>query len=292
MTGKSALATLRQLPPLSELMLCYCERPTAMLRELASDSHFSSLRHLGLERSGGHYLPLLAESRVLEKLRSLDLYQCGINASSVGELSRSHFRLRSLLLNNNTIGPQGARVIASSAAYQQLDVLGLYNNKLGPDGCEALASSPQLKKLGSLDLRKNSIGQGIEAFAAQEALPALHTLMLVGNKLDAKGLAALCQRRGLRTLNLQHTRLEDDAIEVLVEADAFCRDLRELNLRSNHKLTDESAFRLARCESLQHLRELNVNGTKIGRSGIAALRKSPQLANAVIYAKNKRLTHA
>lgn len=287
---------LGRLPPLRALAVSHCGDSVELVRALASDERFSPLRRLSLEY--GHHnrrsdeLELLARSEVLAGLRELDLYTYGLTAEHVRHLADARFRLRSLLLNDSALGADGARALSDSPAFSELEVLGLYNNGLEGEGVAALAGSPHLGKLASLDLRSNRIGQaGAEALGTATGLPSLRALILVGNSLDAGAMAALCGPGlvGIQELNLQHTRLTDEAIEALVAATDICRGLRQLSLRSN-KLTDASARRLAGCADLAGLVELNLNNNKgVGKAGIDALRASPHLAHATVYVGNKAL---
>jgi len=291
-----AVGLLDRLPPLRALAVSHCGDSVELVRALAEGERFAPLRSLSLEY--GHHnrrsdeLELLARSEVLAGLRELDLYTYGLSAEHVRQLADARFRLRSLLLNDSALGVDGARALCDSPAFGELEVLGLYNNGLEGEGVAALAGSPHLGKLTSLDLRSNRIGRvGAEALGQASGLPSLRSLALVGNSLDAASVAALCGPglTGVQELNLQHTRLTDEAIEALVAAPDVCRGLRQLSLRSN-RLTDASARLLAGCAGLAGLVELNLNNNKgIGKAGIDALRASPHLAHATIYVGNKAL---
>jgi uncharacterized protein (TIGR02996 family) len=294
--GQEAPALLDQLPPLRALAVGQCDDAVDLVRAVGSDERFASLRALSLEygyaQRQREELELLAGSQVLAGLRELDLYRYALSADQARVLTGARFALRSLLLNDSELGAEGAKMLADSPACDGLEVLGLYNNGLEGEGVAALAGSSHLGRLTSLDLRSNRIGRnGAEALGTARGLPALRTLLLVGNSLDPQAVAALCGPglTGVQELNLQHTRLTDEAIEALVAATDFCRGLRQLSLRSN-KLTDASADRLAQCADLAGLVELNLNNNKgIGKAGLEALRASPHLAQATIYLGNKAL---
>ena len=268
------------------------------VRAIATASHFSQLRELSLERgsaqdSVSQEVDSLANCSTLGSLETLDLYKYGLETNDVRSLAGGRFSLRRLLLNRSEIGPDGARELASSEAFRQLEELGLYENGLEADGAAALANSAHLGCLRSLDLRSNRIrSAGAAALGQATGLPSLRTLVLVGNTLDAEAIAGLLGPGlpNLTELNLQHTRIDDDAVDALLAATDTCRRLAALNLRSN-KLTDRSAQRLAACADLSGLSVLNLNGNRaITEEGAAALSRSAHLADAAIHVGGKRLT--
>jgi len=98
--------------------------------------------------------PWFAALTVLD-LSDNDLRRVGI-ASLTGSVSR--IKLRSLMLDGNQLGDEGARAVADAPRFRRLRELSLSRNRIGPEGAESLMGSPHLKDLTRLDLGLNPIG--------------------------------------------------------------------------------------------------------------------------------------
>jgi hypothetical protein len=95
-------------------------------------------------------------SPYLTNLVSLELDSNALPAAVVGVLEAAMgnlTRLRELWLGGNRLGDEGARHLARSTAFGQLQVLDLSHNGLHPTGAVAFAESPRLTGLARLILK-------------------------------------------------------------------------------------------------------------------------------------------
>jgi uncharacterized protein (TIGR02996 family) len=151
---------------------------------------------------------LVAGSRLLEGLTSLDLTDCELGAAGVRSLSRAGALdgLTSLKLGYTGCGDEGVAALADAPGSGRWSVLALCNNGIGPAGAGAIASSPRLGRLTHLDLSRNPLGdEGARLLAHSPNLPVLTHLALAGCGIGDRGGVAFAdssQRAALRELNL------------------------------------------------------------------------------------------
>lgn len=270
-----AVKTLREELPVKELFALISRLPIlhsytmgfwssaddqlTAIGSVANDQCFNGLQHLSLQ--GLHVEDVLAHTELLGKseglraLGSLDLYDWRMPADALTGLVNAKFRPHTLLLNRNEIGAEGAQILAADETWEKTKTLGLFNNGIGPAGVTAITTSKTFRRLESLDLRSNRIGEaGAQALGEAKSLGKLEHLVLVGNTLKPEALAGLCGPglKNLKDLNLQNTRLTDEAIDAMVAAKDFPAQLRRLNLASN-KLSGQSIKRLAESAAFANL---------------------------------------
>lgn len=266
-------ALVERLPPLrrfaARLANLFEERAQLeALRAVAEDPRFATrLAELSLDLPFGEdvdrtpFTAILGQSRHLAGLGLLDLYSWGMRARALAGFERAHFRPHTLLLNRNAIGAEGVEALAASETWRRLRALGLYNNELGADGVGALARSETFAQLVSLDLRSNRIGeQGARALGEASHLGRLETLRLVGNTLRPAAAAALLGPGlpALANLDLQNTRLSDEAVAAMAAVRSFRGRPRQLNLASN-QLTEAALRALAGAPWARELQVLVVD---------------------------------
>ena len=154
--------------------------------------HFSTKEHFTDD--------ITVEVKNLEDLKTLittsdykdsKWYKRGIDTIKNVLFTSSIKNLKSLDLNNNSIGDGGAKALAG-ALHNNTSLLGLYlaNNNIGVDGAKALAGALQNKtSLRNLSLSSNSIGDdGAKALAgALHNNTSLNTLSLGSNSIGVDG---------------------------------------------------------------------------------------------------------
>lgn len=229
-----------------------------------------------------------------ENLLAIRLWSCNIGddgAVAIGDLFRnggSSIRIAMLELQDNNIGPQGAKSLGSSlgkSGYGLLTRLVLDNNiTLGANGgqgcielCKGLSTNCSIKKLslGHCKLPPQS-GHGLARVLGNKG-SALEDLHLPHNDLGPDGLLAISQvlkkNSTLKRLNLFDNKLgekfdsehkctgeEDDdgsqsTFNVLAEALAVNTSLEFLDIDQNHmNLPDVEALK----ESLSQNKTLSV----------------------------------
>lgn len=282
------------------------------LRELFQSSHLPRLTHLNIAQTRSYRmqraspLPILAESRLLRQLRSLDisahddsfglqhllshslegsqLQALYLHDTSIPEpvmevlVSSPHLRtLRILDVGQTSVGGRCLQMLAESPNLAGLTRLNLASSNLRDDGAKTLAQSPYLRSLKQLDLSGNGIGgPGLQAFAASANFQRLRTLHLGGNFIGAESVRALTQSSDLtqlRELDLRDAYLEEDSARALAESPNLAL-LRKLLLAKN-LLGDGGARLLAQSPHLKRLSVLDLNDNRIGKAGAEALAAAP-----------------
>src|SRR5262249_30989884 len=104
-------------------------------------------------------IAVLARHSVVAQLGSLDLSACGMQPDGLRHLlGASLERLVMLRLNANSLGDEGARLLAQAPALVGLRTLELRGNGITDAGAQALGKSPYLHHLMRLDLGENALG--------------------------------------------------------------------------------------------------------------------------------------
>jgi len=281
------------------------------LHELFQSSRLPRLTILNVSgnRSSGAELAsplrILAESRLLGQLRSLDLSEYvhpGVLTGLLDSLREAHLetlhlrgisaesadaakladsphlaKLATLDLRMNSLGAEGAQALAGSPYLGSLTNLDLSFNNLRDSGARAIAESPYLTRLSVLGLARNDMGgPGLKALAASANLSHLATLNLAGNFIGPDNVQALAQSPSLsrlRLLDLSDAHLEGDSAHVLAASGNWER-LTTLLLQTN-QLGDAGAKALAQSPYLKQLMTLDLNDNRIGKAGAEALAAAP-----------------
>ena len=131
-----------------------------------------SLRSLNLTGNSAIGRVAHAQPQLLD-IHEVNLSSCGITATSLERLLDDRERpIRSLSLNDNRLGSEGARRLAESRAIANLRSLDLRRNEIADPGAIALASSIHLRRCVRFDISFNPIGSsGWSAFLDPHALP-------------------------------------------------------------------------------------------------------------------------
>lgn len=156
------------------------------VRELEADN-------CALGTGGG--AAVLAAWPGLASVMRLRLIGNALGAAHIDLLCRSPHLLApaDLLLSDNELDDEAARIMAGCAKLSGLRVLWLYRNQIGPEGAKALAASPHLAGLERLSLMVNPIGDE-GALALTASFPKLEMLMLAASGLAEETKARLRER--------------------------------------------------------------------------------------------------
>lgn len=163
--------------------------------------------------------------------------------------SRRFRNLRSLTLQSQRLGDEGARVLArvGPSALPRLEALSVRHAGLGDAGLQVLVGTRWFRGLAAIDLSDNALGTEDAAHFAHGTWPRLHTLALDGNRLRSEGALRLAVASGLsqlEALSLARNRLTAAGVEALLEATAL-PSLRRLEVSGN-ALSETLLARVAR----------------------------------------------
>jgi uncharacterized protein (TIGR02996 family) len=209
--GGARLVASVNLPHLQALNLGWANIGSRNVEALFSSGRLPALQDVDLEYCDLDLLTLgrICNSPAGARLRRLALDNLDLGDAMFARLAP--LRLRSLVVANNQLGPEGARALADLPLLEGLRELNLDWNDFGDDGAAALAASPRAANLRVLHLGSNTIGlAGARALAASEHLAGLRELHLWGNKLGnagAESLIASPHLRRLTTLRLHSNRI-------------------------------------------------------------------------------------
>jgi uncharacterized protein (TIGR02996 family) len=309
---KSRLADVvacRHLGRIRALTLVASSMPLNAMRALGDSRHLTNLRELTLrdcELTDEHLLQLSC-TPLLPRLHTLDLTNNRLSFIGLEHLSRlDPACARVLRLRSNSIGEEGAAVLArlpglanlreldlaycvlpaaagvalaGSPHLRRLDVLDLHFSNLNWGGAEALAASPVLGTVRELEIGFNEItNQGARAVLHSPHLTNLVKLNIShseGTPILARHLASSPVLPRLRWLALHYNGLRDDGIATLAKSPAIA-NLLHLDLRSCD-ITHAGIAALAASPHLTGLRSLNLGGNQVGVKGARALVASPHL---------------
>ncbi|XP_072019714.1 uncharacterized protein [Amphiura filiformis] len=258
----------------------------------------TKLDHLDLHgNSICSYRELALAFQYTPALRHLNLGDNSIGSDGASVLAQSFQHtpaLQHLDLGWNSIGSDGASALAQSFQHTPaLQHLHLHYNRIGSDGASALAQSFQhTPALQHLNLGHNSIGSdGASALAQSfQHTPALQHLNLAWNSFGSDGASALAQSLqhtpALQHLNLAWNSFGSDGASALAQSFQHTPALQHLNLAWNSFGSDGAS---ALAQSFQHtpaLQHLVLYGNSIGSDGASALAQSfqhtPALQNLVL----------
>lgn len=245
---------------------------------LASLSHLNVSENVVSEEPDALVLPAVGH-----QLRHLDLEGCGVGDVLVTALagSPSMRALEVLLLAGNAVGDAGVKALVASPYLGQVQALSLSGNAIGDEGVEALAASSLMRAVGKKmgDLSGNVVGdRGVAALAGSVHLPRFEMLNLSDNELGPLGAEALASSpnvAGLRYLWLQKNAIGNGGLCALFES-PFLDGLETLNLR--YCGVTEAGLRSLAPSGLPSLRNLWLDGCRLGDAGVVALARSPWLS--------------
>jgi uncharacterized protein (TIGR02996 family) len=140
-----------------------------------------------LAREGPHAFPNLTRLQIIGDR---------LTAAAIRQLGRTRWftGLSSLMLDENTLGPEGASELAD-VRFRRLVHLSLGGNRIGSDGALALSSSSALSRLTGLWLHSNGIGaMGAQAISSSPSLAGLQRLILDANPIGKRMRQVIAER--------------------------------------------------------------------------------------------------
>jgi uncharacterized protein (TIGR02996 family) len=168
--GRAALALVRSLPNLEELLLSPSELDAAALFSLP----MPCLRRLVVDGLADYPLERLAENESLGRLEEFRCHTPGtdqqgrpcLRLEGLRAFVRSeHLRsLRRLYLRVTFLGDEGVREIVESGVLKRLSELTLRNGTITDAGAKLLAGCPEVRHLELIDLERNCLSEeGVSA---------------------------------------------------------------------------------------------------------------------------------
>lgn len=253
-----------------------------LARAFAACGAVAGLRVLEIGGLSGFRPPTAAEllSAPLRSLEKLVVSGCaiGIEGARVIASSAAFGRLRSLDLADAAIGTAAFKALAASPHLGELVELSVSLGPVGDAGAKALAASPTLRKLRALCLRGTEIGgEGAKALAASANLASVERLCLSANGIGPQGGAALAASPHLERLvhlDVWGNSIGDEGARALLSSDRLPL-LEELDLGGNALgpgALEPSAAPPPRLSSL------DLGSNQLGPDGAAALARSRLLA--------------
>jgi uncharacterized protein (TIGR02996 family) len=253
----SGLAASRALAGLEELDLRVSDIGAAGMRALAHSDRLGALRSFAFRGDlSKAMMEALFASPLAKRLTRLALSGGYVLAPGIGVTSE---RLR------DDGGALLARSVSAELAHLTVD-----SHYIGVSGLEAITS--RLSSLRSLDLRLGALGTPELAVLASARMPALVSLGLGQNDLDADGVAVLARATALPRLaeiELSEGTIDGRAIEIL-GASPLGTTLRSLYLRAS-RVDGAAVGALARSGMLERLRSLVLDLCPVGEDGARSL---------------------
>jgi uncharacterized protein (TIGR02996 family) len=200
----------------------------------------------------------------LRQLAALELECAEVDPGRLADLlaAPNLENVRSLKLRGRPFTLDHVRAVSESPALARLTRLAVFSNTLGRDGAEVLAGAEGLRHLEILELVYCGLGDaGLRALLGSPHLTRLKELRVPQNGLTAAAVRALAEcrhLRGLRVLDLEHNSLDDDGARVLSLCPAVER-LTRLDLGFNH-IHRPGAESLAQSPFLARIRQLFLLG--------------------------------
>jgi uncharacterized protein (TIGR02996 family) len=222
------------------------------IEALAKWPGLARIRSLNLSgnRVGRHGLRALLRSRRATGLKELVLRNSDLTGPALQEFETAQpgLQLDVLDLGDNLLEGPGAANLARARCLDELKVLEIPGCEIPSSTARRMAKAPFLASLRRLNANYNTIGpEGLEALL--DAKPThLHTLLLVANDLEDKGVAQLAESPGSDTLQALHL--------------------------GGNGLTDKAARALAKSDHLQGLLILRLGDNRINKRAADALRRS------------------
>jgi Ran GTPase-activating protein (RanGAP) involved in mRNA processing and transport len=301
-------AQLATIPQMRQIDWLYLECGHGTLDDFlafAASPHFSSLRHLSIYGYGigPEVAGILAGARWMPNLRGLSLTENAVGDDGAEAIAESSYcaNLEELELDRNGLTDRGLITLCHSAYLAKLKALELGDGALTATGIRALRGAPFAPVLRELDLTRCGLDAPAFAELAAGAFPALRALDVNGNRAGIAAFVALTGAPFFRSLEvfgaedcdlgneivaalagtgfldltdlaLGDNRIDADGIAALVRSKAATK-LRALRLPRNPLGTD-GVIELAG-SALPHLRELDLQGIRLGKEAVLALVKAP-----------------
>lgn len=145
---------------------------------------------------------------------------------------------------------------------EQIVDLDLTGSSVSKTGIDEFPKLPELKSLNLTSTRVNDA-----ALSAVSGLNKLETLILDQTPIDGACLAEVSKVAGLKSLSLRNVSVSDKSLATL----GSLEKLEVLRLDGNPNLLGNDLGALIKKDRLEALRELSVDGTKLGMYGLNEL---------------------
>jgi len=303
------------VPRLTHLDMGYSRLREKNCELIASSVLFQGLTHLDLSNTQlrDEGLDILTTAHDFDGLHELSLAGTNVSSSGLRKLFKNleapltsvdvsyidHGRWQepfiAICKNTAFSGLKSLRADVSEFRDESFEALGKATHITGLEVLSAGSGWFKTKAAASFvtsevasGLRRLSLRSARIARAAFSALPeatfarTLHTLDLSAVKLKPWAVDALARTpfESLRTLDLEHCDLDDDALERLVSAPWF-GGLEDLNLTGNRELGERGALALAHAPCSRTWRNLQLNGCEIGDVAFTELVRSQRMKTIV-----------
>ncbi|KAL0240142.1 hypothetical protein GEMRC1_010249 [Eukaryota sp. GEM-RC1] len=257
--------------------------------EISSYSHLIS----GLEfklRTHSDLEFLNKSSFFFPRLQQLHVNVHSSISRSLIELLKVNTTVTSVILSGNSIGVEGAKVLADALKNNStVSILNLWNNSIGDEGARALAGALKVNTtITSIDLSFNSIGsEGAMAFAEVfKVNTAITSVDLDNNNMGDEGARALAEalkdNASVTRFNISSNSIEDDGARALAEALKVNNTVTSINI-DNNDISDEGCRVLFETLKLNtSIRTINLSFNSIGDEGARALAGALKINSTVV----------
>ena len=182
---------------LETLILDYNQITNQGVRHLARCTNLGRLRHLSLKGNTlTGSLSALVHSAYIDKLEVFSLRWCGLILSDIHDLAFSENMsvLRHLILEDDGIGPHGAKYVAQSPYLRQLLRLEMANCEMTDEGITSMAQVGRFESMHTLNIAHNHIGdEGLMMLSQAPWIATLERVDLSGNLLSADAILAFAR---------------------------------------------------------------------------------------------------
>ena len=196
-------------------------------------------------------------------------------------------------LGQNTLGAEGAEILAQISELEGLRGLNLDDNSIGPEGMAHLASSSSLSELSYLNLSSNGLGpEGVRTLvSASEFVAGIEYLVLDDNSINAQSMGVIGDSENLQSvvaLSLSNNRIgavSSQKISALSLAEVGS-GLEFLKL-SDADLRDEHVHQIFDSASLQELRYLDMSGNDLRPEAVSSIAEEDfQVLEYIVLGRN------
>jgi Leucine-rich repeat (LRR) protein len=222
----------------------------------------------------------LASSSV-PNLTSLHIHCGGDEGAMVLASSRRLKRLQTLDLTGDELTDRGLQFLARSENLQQLKSLELCGNLITGSSFSQEEHYPLFEQLRELSLYANDLSEkGVSNLAALSSLRNLEKLILGQNRLSRQAVEAVASSpifRKLKFLDLSYIEIQNEGIAA-ISSSPHLKNLESLDL-SNCSITDQDVETIANSSVLRQLKNLKLWENRISAVGEKALSQMPCLKN-------------
>ncbi len=239
---------LEVFPHLEWLQINYSRR--FYDRHMSGIARLKGLKKLSILRCGEITEASLAVLRYVPQLEELELVDVG-SLLSLAPLTQCTSLKKLIFSNNSHFDFMGLKKISQLPNLEELVLES--NHSLEDRHLESLGTATKLKKLSLRDSREITDG-GLRVLSLFKELQWLDLSKCPG----VTGTALAEVNDGLETLRLDNSDVSDDGVQHL----GRLKNLKQLRLNTNERITEASLFAIENCEFLE---SLNLSGLPIAK---------------------------